>query len=698
MMPARGSIVLTCVWFAVACSPGHLQDGSHVGGSGGTSAAGGGTAGGGTAGDCGDYCDCGNATVESPEECDDGKTQPDDGCSPQCSIESGWTCDGKSPSRCEQIPSAPTIDGEISAGHPNPSWLWNLPAHATLFRYRLDEGAYTDTTAQRFSASALANGPHQFDVMACNSLGGCSPASSFHTTIEKLGPGYGGHWDGVAKPNLTTTPLGNVVPVSCHNCYNGADDEPLDLQQARFKIALALDRDADIVDLDVAATANGTLCATYDDVETCTARLPLQDLMDTGNLRAADALLFVEIREVDMAPGDFADRLLALLDQNREYVRNGRPVVIHAFDNFIKYLEAVQTELPAYPLIAPYVKFAVLYGLSEARTTADLQTAIATDAIAHGFEMVAFDYRIKNLFGAVRFAQDNGLAAGVFVVPAYFGEPLSASLREDFDFMSSEFRVDLARVLLEEATTLAHLDSWKCESDQDPHVTILRNTDGTLSFDQVAVNVAPTASSFGAPALVYDGAGNSRYGCSLDFRSSQSLFNRAIDLGVLETDAGEGFLISALVNFSNLNDLAETTRILGSSSGTGFTLELVPGAGENGAHVRAGFHIDGGYRYQSYDVTATGIPLKEALSETDSYLLTAAYDGDGGLFLWIDSERTGNGGYHSGGVMPSQQSTLAGATPCSQCAIDAEGFFDGLIQKVSVLSWDAIPYDGPNWN
>lgn len=43
--------------------------------------------------------ECGNYKVEEGEECDDGNDLYDDGCDPQCRIQTGWECEG-SPSTC----------------------------------------------------------------------------------------------------------------------------------------------------------------------------------------------------------------------------------------------------------------------------------------------------------------------------------------------------------------------------------------------------------------------------------------------------------------------------------------------------------------------------------------------------------------------------------------------------------------------
>jgi len=44
---------------------------------------------------------CGDTQIEGLEQCDDGNTDPGDGCDASCEIEEGWTCDG-APSVCEE--------------------------------------------------------------------------------------------------------------------------------------------------------------------------------------------------------------------------------------------------------------------------------------------------------------------------------------------------------------------------------------------------------------------------------------------------------------------------------------------------------------------------------------------------------------------------------------------------------------------
>ncbi len=46
------------------------------------------------------YCGDGFVDADNAETCDDGDTVADDGCTPSCTIRTGWVCDTQEPSRC----------------------------------------------------------------------------------------------------------------------------------------------------------------------------------------------------------------------------------------------------------------------------------------------------------------------------------------------------------------------------------------------------------------------------------------------------------------------------------------------------------------------------------------------------------------------------------------------------------------------
>lgn len=133
--------------------------------------------------------------------------------------------------------------------------------------------------------------------------------------------------------------------------------------------------------------------------------------------------------------------------------------------------------------------------------------------------------------------------------------------------------------------------------------------------------------------------------------------------------------------------------IVNKAESGGFALELHESQGT--VKLRFGVHVDGRYRYHSYDVHATGLGGENAaINGTDSYLLTGAYDGDGGVYLFVDNDRDSERIYASGGVTANDVDILVGADPQPSAARKARFFFDGLIQQVSVLRWGDHSFSG----
>lgn len=63
--------------------------------------------------------DCGDSILDEAEECDDGNTLPDDGCSSSCLIEAGWTCSAPVP----PVPGSNVVaDPSFEGGTPSAAW------------------------------------------------------------------------------------------------------------------------------------------------------------------------------------------------------------------------------------------------------------------------------------------------------------------------------------------------------------------------------------------------------------------------------------------------------------------------------------------------------------------------------------------------------------------------------------------------
>lgn len=630
---------------------------------------------------------CGDGIIGGLEGCEDGNSVLTDGCA-NCMVSFGYSCEFKDGvSTCMIVPDAPIIEGEVSCGHNNPTWLWNRPEHTFYLEYRLNAGQWVATQDDQFTGSELS-GAVKFDIRACNQVDGCSAVTQFTTTIESFGMSYPGVWQGVKKNNLTTSPLGNVVPVSCHNCYNGPDNQGYQLVESLAKINLAVSRDADLIELDI-VIAGTDMCVTHGDVDACGLLPTLPEILADTTFANSDALLFIEIKENASPAQEFATSLLDILNANRAFVKNGRPVFVRAFSSRLSYLEELRNQLSNYPLIAKYFKFAVLYDALETSDIAAFQATIKTEVADAGYDMIEVGYASKNLLGFLTYAQSLGLAVGLWTIPNSFGEAYLSALRDEVDELTTEYRVDMAREVIEDTNILAYVNTWGCVSEADTAVSVYRNNDGTLVETKVPINAAPVTTLYGTPGLVFNDVGQDSYACSLDFRDSVGFTERALPLGVTNNDLGGGFLVTAFVHFGDLSLIPEQTMgIVQNSQTGGYTLELARDSATNEVIIRFGVYVDGGYKYHQYNVDATGLGgVNESLNDTDSYFLLGAYDGNSGLSLWIDFKRNGSGGSYSTGVTQSSLPSLGGADP-QPSGLQSRFHFNGLIQQVQVQRWN----------
>ncbi len=638
---------------------------------------------------------CGDSVLAESETCDDGNRDQGDGCDADCRVEEGWSCNNEGgASVCAPLPQSPKVEGELSCGHPDPYWRWTRPEGTDHFQIRLDGATWSDRDATDFRASELEQGDHMFEVRACNHVGGCSAPAAFSTTIEYFGLDYPSPWRGVARAELARSPLGNVAALSCHNCYNGPSNEVYDQAQALAKIHRALGRGADIIELDL-ARAGGRFCLYHGDPDDCGEAPGLEDILDDQILSQSDALLFIELKEQDSDPDDFALALLDLLDRHRDYVRNGRPLYLRKFAVTREYLDALAIHAADYPFIEPYVRFSVLYSSGSHETVAEFHQAIQADVLDQGYDMVEFNYQTKNLAGLIWYARKNGAGVGIWTIPGAYGEVFIAALREEVDELTVEYRIDQARSVLQEANVLAYVNPVHCQSASDGTVEVWRNYSGQVSSTQVAVGTQPTSTTFGSPPLWEDGPGEDRYSCSFDFRSSVGITQRALPLGQTSNRGSGGYLVAAVVNFDNLADSTSECMVNNTENG-GFGLQLDNDGSTT--HLRYHVFVDGAYRAFTYDVTATGLPLNPRLNTVDSYLLIGAYDGNGRVLLWIDNDLGSGGAAYTAAVGPTTQPALIGADPNASSPLGARFFFDGLIQQVTILHWTDHGFSGSQVN
>lgn len=465
------------------------------------------------------------------------------------------------------------------------------------------------------------------------------------------GASAAGYWDGVSRA-LPSSPLGNVVAVSCHNCYGTTN------AATQAEVAKALSREMDLIELDLTLHADGQVYVEHADSELAHGTFAAA-LANTA-LQQSNRLLFLEIKE-DYASAAASDTLmLGVLRAVRDYgyAAAGRPVVLRAFmdSSNQRHQHLVRAKsllaLDEFAGIRAHVRFHTLL-------ESDIRNNIrATKNL--GFHGIELNYQMSNLFGALMQGKLLGLGVGVYTAPASMGEAFISALREDIDFITTDYdrgsaaAASSARALIQESTALMHIN------------TALQ-TAYPLSYTRstaVRHTVAQTAAAPDLELLAVT-SDEDRVGGSMVFDGSRYLTGWDGD-----NASDGGFLVTAVVNFDDLGS-GSTAAIVAKSDSGGFALE------QAGTLLRFGVYVGGSYRYATASLAG--------LNGTDSYFIIGAYDGNGAVRLWVNnSERTASVSY-SGGVGLNDSPIVIGADP--QGASDRRYFFKGKIQQVMVQRW-----------
>ncbi|MCW8093441.1 hypothetical protein [Alteromonas sp. ASW11-130] len=508
--------------------------------------------------------------------------------------------------------------------------------------------------------------------------------------------------------DIAVSPAGNKVAINCHNCYNGPQNQILTLAQANAKINTAIARGSNFIELDVGFDGQkmcvshepaSRVCSTFDSSKSEYEPL-LNDILANPTLLNSTASLAIEVKSITSGNTDgFVTEFLTVLSKPSfsKYFSNGREVLVRGFHYKIPTLLKIKNAAAQGTfgtLIANKLKYSVLYwgvnwgGLNSINA---LQSSIYNDVYKNNLHFVEFKYQMKDLLGASQYAKSLGLGVGVGSIPVANGDAFVAALREEFDLVTSDYRVDYAKNVIKEKNLLAYLNAATCTNEFDNQLYFHVNYWGGAGTIARPVDRAPTSTLFGYPQLHYDSKGQDRFSCSLDFRTNQGLRYRAVNLGQRSNTAGNGFLVSAYVNFDKLSNFSEGVMALVSKAESGgFALELANSGGKN--IIRFGVRVNGKYRYKTYDIASTGLGgLNQRINGSDGYFIVGAYDGDGGLYLWIDNKRDNSLSQYAGGVESSNVNIFIGADPQPSASRDTRFFFDGLIQHVSVIDWGHHP-------
>jgi hypothetical protein len=466
------------------------------------------------------------------------------------------------------------------------------------------------------------------------------------TTLPSLASNY---WNGVTRA-LPVSPLGNVVGLSCHNCYGDSNAATTTM------VGRGLMRQFDLFEMDLTIHSNGTVYVEHDDGET--AHGTFAQALANASLQASDRMLFLEIKEAYTTAAASDTMMLSVLRAVRDYnyATAGRPVFLRAFmtgrHNHLVRAKGLlaNTEFAG---IRNHIRFHTLIESSvraNIRATKDL-----------GFHGIELKYTMPSLFGALMQAKMLGLGAGVYTAPASMGELYLSALREDVDFITTDYdlaataKASSARDLIQESTSLVYMNT-------------AQQTGYPISYQRTAATPGHTvASGASTPAFELLGVASDedRVGGSLVFAGAQSVTTYDTD-----NAAAEGVLVTAVVNFDDLTSGA-TAALIAKSDAGGFALE------QAGTLLRFGVYVNGSYSYAT-------VPLS-VFNGSDSYFIVGAYDGSGAVRLWVDNtERTPSASI-TGGVGVNDSPVVVGADP--QGATDRRYFFKGKIQQVMVQKW-----------
>lgn len=339
------------------------------------------------------------------------------------------------------------------------------------------------------------------------------------------------------------------------------------------------------------------------------------------------------------------------------YARAGRPVVLRAFmdgNNRHQHLVRAKALLAQseFAGIRDHVRFHTLI-------EKDIRNGIRTTQ-SLGFNGVELEYRMANLYGALMQAKLLGLGAGVYTTPASMGEAYLSALREDVDFITTEYDrgttplASSARSLIAEPTALLYMNTAR----QTAWPLTYQRTNGT----RYAVPQSATTPTLESLAVTSD---EDRVGGSMVFSGAQSVTTWQAD-----NDVNGGYLVSAVVNFDDLTSGA-TASILAKSDAGAFALE------QTGTTLRFGVYVGGAYHYATASLVA--------LNGTNSYFIVGAYDGNGAVRLWVNNVEGLPSATVVGGVGLNTSPIVIGADP--QGATDRRYFFKGKIQQVMVQRW-----------
>ncbi|WP_041524099.1 LamG-like jellyroll fold domain-containing protein [Gilvimarinus agarilyticus] len=459
-------------------------------------------------------------------------------------------------------------------------------------------------------------------------------------------------WDGASR-DMASTVLGNTAAISCHNCY--AEDQPgtNKLMQTFETIDMALNSGADLIEIDIHPTS-GIWYVTHDN----DSAQKLSDVLTYAPLTNADQILFIEIKGGLNPNNDTAltNSLLSILRDNG-YLETSRPVVIRSFHS--SSLDTMATSLNG----QEFAQYQSAVKLSWLIGGGGSWKAKTLSASTKNYDMVEFQYQMKEIFGAIEYAKSLELGINVYTI-ADFPEVFVSALREHVDAITVEGSSARSK---SQTIVLSRQMVQKNNNLLDINLARQSTTSNYITYaDQSYLTYMPTTVTEFPNRVNFTG-GQGLYGTALEFKATNSNHIRFHDR---DNSANGGFFISTYVSFDELSSNG-TRAIINKSDYGAFALELHDGS------LRFGVHVNGSYQYNNYS-TAN-------LSTNTAYHLIAAYDGNGGVRLWVDGVEVAGAPVIAGGITQNNAQITLGADP--QGSSGEQFHFTGKIQHAHILNW-----------
>lgn len=245
-----------------------------------------------------------------------------------------------------------------------------------------------------------------------------------------------GYWSVTRARAFATAPSGNVIALSCHNCYQARPGKPRsNLKTTLAKISAAQRAGADLIELDLKEEAGEW----YLDHEDSGSRdgPRLSRVLQEPILRRRSQLLYLELKERHPTARSVAQLLREIVGFG--YAESGRLVVLRAFSANALNLELIQRRLasPEHRAHAAQFRTQRLYTRAE-MVRPSAATAALRAAARQRLSGVEFHFRTRRLPQLLDEARALGLGTNVWTLDSRNAARRCARYRDIADALTTD--------------------------------------------------------------------------------------------------------------------------------------------------------------------------------------------------------------------------------------------------------------------